>query len=312
MSEPELGFALRDPHRWPDLAGLVRLGEALGYTAVFLPEVGARDTLATLAALAGVTTRLRLATGVVPLPARSPGLLAMAAATVHELSGGRLILGLGTGPARSGALDRLRQTVLATRAALSTGHGRLGEEQIDLGLIPGAPPIWIAALGPRAARLAGEVAGGVLLNWCTPERVADAVSQVGEGAKRAGRDPASVTIAVYVRACIAPDEASATEALKTAAAEYASYPAYARQFASLGLGEEAERAAIAHRAADPSGVPQRLVEAVTLTGHTARDRLKAYMQAGAHLPIVYPVPCAGSIPAESVADTLEALAPASA
>ena len=88
------------------------MGEDAGFDALFLPEVGARDTLATLAALAGETSRLRLGTGVVPLPSRSPALLAIAAATVQELSGGRLLLGLGTGPSGPG------------RARPTAGHGR--------------------------------------------------------------------------------------------------------------------------------------------------------------------------------------------
>src|SRR5262245_35621471 len=114
-----LAIALRDPYPWPDLADLARTVEAAGFEALFLPEVGTRDTLATLAALAGETSRLRLATGVVALPSRSPGLLAIAAATVQERSDGRLILGLGTGPSAPRALDRLRSTVAALRDAFA-------------------------------------------------------------------------------------------------------------------------------------------------------------------------------------------------
>ena len=122
-SRQPLGFALRDAYRWHDLAALARMGEDAGFDALFLPEVGARDTLATLAALAGETSRLRLGTGVVPLPSRSPALLAIAAATVQERSGGRLLLGLGTGPSGPGALDRLRATVGALREAFAGGDG---------------------------------------------------------------------------------------------------------------------------------------------------------------------------------------------
>src|SRR5436305_11709147 len=179
MPEPlrqPLAVALRDAYPWPALADLATTVEDAGFDALFLPEVGARDTLATLAALAGETSRIRLATGVVPLPSRSAGLLASAAATVQERSGGRLILGLGTGPSAPGALDRLRATVDAPRAAFDGGEGSVEGTPVRSPLpLPGPPAIWIAALGPRATRLAGEVADGVLLNWCTPERVATAV-----------------------------------------------------------------------------------------------------------------------------------------
>src|SRR6188474_1287708 len=80
-------FTIRDPLPWPDVAAIAREGEALGYTAVLLPETGARDTMATLLGLAGETDRLLLGTGVIPMGARTSKLAAMAAATVHERSG---------------------------------------------------------------------------------------------------------------------------------------------------------------------------------------------------------------------------------
>ncbi|MDQ4108114.1 MAG: LLM class flavin-dependent oxidoreductase, partial [Actinomycetota bacterium] len=90
-------FTIRDPLPWPDVAEIAREGERLGCAAVFLPETGARDALATLSGLAGETERLLLGTGVIPMASRTPRLAAMAAATVQERSGGRHILGVGTG-----------------------------------------------------------------------------------------------------------------------------------------------------------------------------------------------------------------------
>src|SRR2546427_11619181 len=84
---------------------------------MFMPEVGARDVLAALTGIAGETGGLLLGSGVLPLPARSPRLLAQAGATVQERSNGRLILGLGTGPAVRGALNRRRATVAMPREA---------------------------------------------------------------------------------------------------------------------------------------------------------------------------------------------------
>ncbi len=263
-----IAFALRDPYPWGHLAGLARTGESLGYRALFLPEVGSRDVLATLTGLAGETRSLLLASGVLPLPARSSRLLAKAAATVQERSDGRSILGIGTGPAVRGALDHLRATVAMLRAAFAGDEAVTPEgERFRLGLVPErAPSIWIAALGPKAVRVAGEVADGVLLNWCTPERVEEAVVGVRQGAVAAGRDPGEVTVAVYVRACVHDDQHAALEAVRTAAGEYASYPAYARQFERMGLGEEAGLAAAAHAAARPVEVPEPCVRAVAPIG----------------------------------------------
>ncbi|MGZ4149928.1 MAG: LLM class flavin-dependent oxidoreductase, partial [Actinomycetota bacterium] len=180
----------------------------------------------------------------------------------------------------------------------------------ELSLVPEHPvPIWISALGPRAVRLAGEVADGVLLNWCTPERVARAVVGVREGAEEAGRDPAEVTLGVYVRASLG--DGSGLDLARRAAGEYASYPAYARQFAAMGLGQEAARAAQAHRDGRTEEVPDALVRSVCLLGDAgrARARLGAYAQAGAALPIVYPL--TADADAGSALATLTALAPGS-
>jgi alkanesulfonate monooxygenase SsuD/methylene tetrahydromethanopterin reductase-like flavin-dependent oxidoreductase (luciferase family) len=304
------GFALRDPLPWKDFAEIARAGERLGYAAVFLPEISGRDALAALAALAGETRELMLGTGVVPIRSRTTILTAMAAATVHERSGGRLVLGIGTGDLGRGALDVLRGEVHALRALFAGERIEHEGGKVGLGLDPGSRvPVWISALGPRAMRLAGEVADGLVLNWCPPERVAFARERVREGAEGAGRDPAAVTVAVYVRACIEQEERAALPALREAAGQYASYPAYARQLVASGLGAEAELAAAAHRLGDPDGVPEALVRAVALLGPRleALGRLGAYREAGADLPVVYPVPVGK--PAPSILGTLLSLAP---
>jgi alkanesulfonate monooxygenase SsuD/methylene tetrahydromethanopterin reductase-like flavin-dependent oxidoreductase (luciferase family) len=261
-------FTIRDPLPWPDVAAIAREGEGLGYTAVFLPETGARDTLATLMGIAGETDELLLGTGVIPMPARTARLAAMAAATVQERSGGRHILGVGTGPSAPGALGRLEGYVKEIRELV--GASAPGAA-LRLPL-PAPVSIWIAALGPKAVRLAGEIADGVILNWCTPERVAEARDAIRIAAGEASRDPDSVTIAVYVRASFL---GRADEALFTAASEYGSYPAYARQFEAMGV----------------EASPEAIVEAVCIRGDPgrARERLEAYRTAGADLPVVYPV-----------------------
>jgi 5,10-methylenetetrahydromethanopterin reductase len=254
-------FTIRDLS-WTDVVTIAREGESLGYEAVLLPETGTRDTLATLAALAAETTTLRLGTGVIPMGARTARLAAMAAATVQERSRGRLVLGVGTGGSQPGALDRLRGYVAEIRELLAASPLPT----------PAPVPVWIAALGPKATRLAGEIADGVILNWCTPDRVAEAREAIRVAAGEAGRDPDAVTISVYVRAAFSD---RADGALLAAAAEYASYPSYARQFEAMGVEPSAEA----------------VVDAICLRGDrdAAEDRLDAYRRAGADLPVVYPI-----------------------
>ena len=172
-------------------------------------------------------------------------------------------------------------------------------------------PIWISALGPRAMRLAGEIADGVLLNWCSPERVRSARSELPEGAASAGRDPAEVTVAVYVRASLGASDEESVRALQAAAGEYASYPGVRSAVLAHGAGgRSAGRPRPRTRAGRPDDVPEDLVRAVALLGEpaAARERLDAYREAGADLPVVYPV-ATPSDPIGSVARTLIAAVP---
>jgi alkanesulfonate monooxygenase SsuD/methylene tetrahydromethanopterin reductase-like flavin-dependent oxidoreductase (luciferase family) len=309
---PRTAFALRDPLPWDDVVEIVGTGEHIGYETLFLPEIGARETFATLSALAGRTSTLGLASGVVTTVARAVSVSAMAAATVHDVSGGRMILGLGTGPGGRGALDRLRAYVVDVRTLLE--GGTVEEERRGRPFRLGFPvqpplPVWIAALGPKAVALGGEVADGVILNWCTPERVAEARRSIEASARAAGRDPRDVTISVYVRAVVGQEPEHAMPALAAAAALYASYAAYARQFDAMGLGDEAMAAAEALRTGELERVPDRLIRSVAVMGDRAdaMTRLDAYRDAGADVVVVYPV--AVLDPVSSILATLFGLAP---
>ena len=294
-----IGVALREPIPWHDLVQIVRTAEDTGYHALFVPEGVAREAFSTLAGLAGETSRIRVGTGVLPMTSRTSTLTAMGAATLHGLSGGRFILGIGAGLARR--LDSVREYVREVRASLP---------QLPEAATP--PPVWLAALGDGMIRLAGEIADGVLLNWCTPERAAQARQMIEEEATRAGRDPDDVEIGVYVRACIGPPEEEAMAALKGAAGQYASLAHYRRQLEILGLGKEGLRAAEAVAAGRPQDVPEALVRALCLLGDPgeAVSRLEEFREAGADLPVVYPVPSLE--PVSSIMGTVLALAPSPA
>lgn len=290
---------------WDDLVGMARLAERLGYEAVFTPEIRGREALATLAGFAMHTERVRLVSGVLPLRSRDIHTLAMGASSLHEMSGGRFVLGLGSDL----PIQRTRELVRAVRATirgdegLVTDHvdgGVLATGQIDWFAEPRAVPLYLAALGPRMTRLAAEETDGVVLNWCTPDRVRDARAVVGSGR----------TIAVYVRGCLSPLDERAQEELRWAAARYASMPTYRRQFHAMGLGEEADACAEGRLAPDgfPEGI-DRIVEATCLPPERdpALARLADYERAGANLVVVYPVPAGEAV--SSITGTLMALAP---
>jgi alkanesulfonate monooxygenase SsuD/methylene tetrahydromethanopterin reductase-like flavin-dependent oxidoreductase (luciferase family) len=316
---------LRDPLPWHDLSEVVEMAEDTGYEAVFVPEISSREAFSTLAGFATATTRLALGTGVVTVPSRSPVTTAMAAATVHDLSRGRMILGIGAGDVRAvarmpagGVLELTRRYMEVVKQALA-GETVRPEDLFGLAgfrlLLPydsAPPPVWLGALGDGMIRLAGEVADGVLLNWCTPERVASARTLISAAAERAGRDPAKVAVGVYVRACLGVEEPVALQALQEMTGLYASFPNYRRQFELMGLGEESGRAAKAFEAGQPDEVPASLVRALTVFGgrSEALARFAAYRDAGADLVLCYPV--ATLEPLSSVLGTMLAAAPSPA
>lgn len=293
----------RDVLPWHEVVLMAETAEQTGYEALFVPEIGAREAFSTLAGFAGVTFRIRLITGVVPVGSRDARRMAMEAATLHDLSGGRFVLGVGSRE----PIDRTREELRLIRALLA-GEDPLVEESGEtlalgrLDLFPGRLPIYLAALGSRMTRLAGEVADGVILNWCTPERVTRARDELARGAADAGRDPDRLTVAVYVRACLGHERPHALAALREATAQYAGMAYYRRQFEAMGLGKEAE-------AASAGEVPDALVEAVCIRGGRgeALARIGDYHEAGADLVVVYPVPALDAV--SSITGSILAAAP---
>jgi 5,10-methylenetetrahydromethanopterin reductase len=295
------GVVLRDPLPWPQLRQVVETAEQTGYEAVFLPEIAGREAFTTLVGFAVTTARIRLGTGVVSVRSRTPAITAMATATLDDLSDGRAILGLGSG-SPSGqrgqvpSLELVDRYLRLVRSILAgdqvPADPTLGTPAFRLELQhPGAVPIWLASLGDRMIGLAGRLADGVLLNWCTPERVAAARRVLAESAEDAGRDPAALSVAVYVRACLEIDEDVALSSLKEMAGRYASIPHYRRQFEAMGLGEGAALAAKAFEGNKPEEVPDGLVRAVAIVGgrREALRRFTEYREAGADLVLCYPV-----------------------
>jgi alkanesulfonate monooxygenase SsuD/methylene tetrahydromethanopterin reductase-like flavin-dependent oxidoreductase (luciferase family) len=86
---------------------------------------------------------------------------------------------------------------------------------------PPRTPVYLGALGPEMLRLAGELADGVCLNWCTPEQIAWSRERMAEGAKRVGRNPDGIKVVEYIRVCVDDDEDAARRAFARATMRYA-------------------------------------------------------------------------------------------
>jgi 5,10-methylenetetrahydromethanopterin reductase len=269
----------RIPMPVADLFQATVLAEETGYEAVFVPDHGVWDPFALLASFAQRTSRLRLATGVVTMTSRSPAIVGAAAATLDRVSGGRAVLGLGSGP--ESRVDRVASYLDDLR-----DHR------------PDGVPLYLAALGDRMVQLAGARTDGVLLNWCSPARVERARHEVDR------TNPGRITLAVYVRACLGHDDQHALAALREAVAMYAAIPAYRRQLEAEGLGDLASSVT-----GDPLSVPVELVDALCVRGgrDQALARLDEYRAAGADLVVVYPV--TAQEPVSSLMGTIMAAAP---
>jgi len=295
-----------------DIVECVKLAEALGYESAWVAEGHGGDQFAILGACAVATRRIRLGTSISSVFVRSAPTIAMAAATVDQLSGGRFVLGLGSshrvqvepehGIPFVQPTARLRDTIAIARALVRDGavshHGEVvAIERFDLWFPPRRShiPIYVAALFPRLLELAGELADGALLTWPTPGTIARAVEHVAIGARRARREPAAVEVASLIPCAVAETVAAAREAMRPAVAFYAGFfPRYNRLLGEAGFPDavRAIKDAFDRDGRDAAAlvVPDALIDAVALAGPPdhCRERLAAYRAAGLDLPIVSP------------------------
>jgi alkanesulfonate monooxygenase SsuD/methylene tetrahydromethanopterin reductase-like flavin-dependent oxidoreductase (luciferase family) len=209
----------------------------IGFASLWTPAGTVPDAFHVCAAWSQDT---RLSTGISVVPAAKlwrPVSLAMQAATLGQLSGGRFTLGIGTGgsgpafwesvdlPNRPIAVMRDYLTILRRLLAgqtVSYDGPTLRVENAATGVWnPERVPVLLGALGKQMLRLAGEAADGALLNWATPARIADARRIVEQGAARAGRDPRDVPLKMYIRVCVDEDPGAARRALGTHVLLYA-------------------------------------------------------------------------------------------
>ncbi len=296
----------------PALITLVREAERLGFESTWCGESYGVDAVTRLAWLGGQTTRIKLGSSILQVPARSPALTAMTAMTLDALTGGRFILGLGpSGPqvvegwygvSYGKPLTRLREYVAIVRAVLAreaplTFQGEhyqipyMGSGSTGLGkplkcIQHGRRDmkIFTAAVSPAGFACSGEVGDGVLPLILDPERDDLIEPHVHKGMQRAGR-PISTTrfdIAPFVPIKVGDDLAACRQPVKEWLALYIGgmgargknfYNDYAVR---LGYGAEAARVQdfflMGKKAEAAAAVPDRLVDAVALVGPPDRIR----------------------------------------
>jgi 5,10-methylenetetrahydromethanopterin reductase len=318
MSE-RVALYLQDAH---DLrAGLdyVRYAEERGFEAVWQAESRlVRDAVVPMAAYAAVTERIKVGSGVINNWTRNIGLLAATFLTMDDLAPNRIICGIGAwwDPlARNVGIDRrkpltaMRETVEVLRRLLNmeqvTFHGEFVHvDGIELDVVHGRReprhvPIMIGATGDKMMEMTGEIADGVVLNYCVPPDYNDNALELLElGAKRAGRKLEEIDRPQLVVCSVDHDHDRAIDTTRELLTQYLAQQPHIAKASGVSQDVVAEIQSILGWPANKEQiqrakhlVPEDLINRITASGTPAEARAKVaeYRKHGCMCPILYPV-----------------------
>ena len=210
----QFGFTLKPDHTADGTVELTRAAEAWGfeYGWLFDSHVLWREPYPLLTLMALNTTAMRLGTCVTNPATREPSVTASALATLNEISGGRMDLGIGRGDSARRVLGKppitLADTETAVRVIRDLVEGRsVVYEGTEL-VLPWTGrwnlPVWFAGYGPLALAMSGRIADGVILQLADPDLIRWFVGQVRAAAADAGRDPAAIRVQAAAPAFVGP------------------------------------------------------------------------------------------------------------
>ena len=278
---------------------LARETEDAGFGGVFIPEA-VNDALMCSYAVANATKRVNIGTWIVNIYLRDPGLCAIASEMVQEAAQGRFILGLGVshrpalearGIEMGNARDRLRNDTDIIHKAFRGELEMFGRKFPA----PSHPiPIYFAALALETAKLGGEMADGLMLYMCPPERMRKSIDAANKAASERGRAPGSLTHTCGVPVFLHDDLKAAYEAARRGLAFYGALPFYNRIMANSGFADAAAKIMEASKRRDSNAMAaaltNELADAVALIGPASRciERLAAYREQGADVLIFAP------------------------
>jgi 5,10-methylenetetrahydromethanopterin reductase len=311
MRRVRSGVVLQGAYEPPLFGDMVAEIDALGFDDLWLTDssLHSRNAYAYLTLAAMRSPRLGLGTAVTNPLTRHPAITAASAATIDEISDGRMVLGIGAGDRpllalgmKPASVDSLRASIEAIRALWAGGHVDADDVAFTLRdahlRFPARAdiPVYISASGPRTLELAGEIADGViLLVGLFPEALAWALEHIDRGAAKGGRERPHV--AVFAYGAIDDDEARALASARSIAAWFPQTAPVICALAGLepALIEEVKRryagGEFQEAAAAASLLPDDFVRRVALAGNRdqARERIGAVVQAGADSVSVFPL-----------------------
>jgi F420-dependent oxidoreductase-like protein len=304
---------------------LVQEAEKLGYDSAWTAEAYGSDAATILAWLAQATERIKLGAAIFQMPARSAAMTAMTAATIDQLSGGRMLLGIGSsgpqvaegwhGQRFARQLQRTREYVEVVRMALARERVEFKGETLELPLPDGpgkalkltiAPvqermPIYLAAIGPKNTQLAAEIADGWIPTLLSPEHIGEFAPLLEAGFAAAGNGAKPFDIAPTVQVMVTDDLDSARDAMRHYIALYVGgmgsrkqnfYNALVRRYGFEDAAQEVQELYLAGKKDEAAAaLPGELIDSVSLCGprDVVRERLQIYRDAGVGTLIVSPM-----------------------
>ena len=310
---------LQDAHSLQDGIKYAQYAEAHGFEAVWQAESRlVRDAIVPMAAFAATTTRIKIGSGVINNWTRNIGLLAATFLTLDDLAPNRIICGIGAwwdplatnvGIERRKPLTAMRETIDVLRRLLAmenvTFDGEFHKVKgIELDVVHGRReprnvPVFIGATGMKMMEMTGEIADGVVLNYCVPpEYNDDAMEQLAAGAKRAGRSLDEIDRPQLIVCSVHNDRATAIKGAKRLLTQYLAQQPHIAKASGVSadvvgkvqsiLGWPATKEQVEEAM---QFVPDDFVLKISATGtpDEVRARVQQYIDRGCTCPILYPM-----------------------
>lgn len=310
---------LQDAHPLRDSIEYAQYAERKGFEAVWQAESRlVRDAIVPMAAFAAATSRIKVGSGVINNWTRNIGLLASTYLTLDDLAPDRIICGIGAwwdplaanvGVRRRKPLQAMRETVEVLRRLLAMENVTYAGDfhkvnGIELDVVHGRRearnvPIYIGATGPKMMELTGEIADGVLLNYCVPPDYNDrAMEQLEAGARRVGRSIDEIDRPQLIVCSVHEDRAKAIEGAKGLLTQYIAQQPHIASASGVSndivlrvqeiLGWPATKPQIEEAM---KYVPDDLVLRISATGtpEEAIDKVRKYTDRGCTCPVLYPL-----------------------
>src|SRR5213080_2935432 len=299
-----------------DQLAIVQEAEKLDYDSVWTAEAYGSDSATILGWIAGLTTKIKIGSAIFQMPGRSPAMTAMTAATLDQLSDGRMLLGIGSsGPQVSEGwhgvrfakqLQRTREYIEVVRMALKRERVDFQGETLELPLPdgPGKPlkltiapvqeqiPIYLAAIGPKNTALAGEIADGWIPTLVSPEHLPELRKSLDEGAAKAGRSLDGFDIAPTVNVYVSDDVEKGRDVMRPFIALYVGgmgsrdknfYNSLVQRYGFEDAAKEVQDLYLEGKRDEAmAALPDELIDLVSLNGpaDAVRERLRIYREAG--------------------------------